>query len=356
MGERAPGGRDGERARVFDGGGGGDVGLGDAVVPCEMVLVPEGPEVAEDYGCAGEDVAEAAPEELAGVGQAAVEADNGEAAELHAGRGTGKRGEQEKILRVKEECDGAVNDGVHLIEEHFAAERAEEAEKTGAGQAEEKCVEESGPAALGKGRDGNEGGLGMRAVVGRICKIEFGLNADFHALGLAVALNGARACAFVFADFVFVFLKGNFFVEGKAGLRIVRAENTAAGAIIFEAASDFLAPIGFVVIMKLGFPKPGLARGSSGNIGGTRRGRGDRNGVLRLGARIERDVTEGAIFGVLKQEGTTLRAYAYHWSVLRCGSSSEGTWSIIAWAREWKPGGERRRATNEATRAAVEDS
>jgi len=33
----------------------------------------------------------------------------------------------------------------------------------------------------------------------------------------------------------------------------------------------------------------------------------------------ERCVTEAATFDVLKQEGATVLAYLYHWSVLRCG-------------------------------------
>src|SRR5713101_6894099 len=61
MGEGVVGGGDVEGVRVHDGRGGGDIGLRDAVLPCEMVLVPERPEVAEHQRCAGEHVAEAAP-------------------------------------------------------------------------------------------------------------------------------------------------------------------------------------------------------------------------------------------------------------------------------------------------------
>ena len=35
-----------------------------------------------------------------------------------------------------------------------------------------------------------------------------------------------------------------------------------------------------------------------------------------------RNVTERTAFGVVEQQGATLRADAYHWSVLRCGRSS----------------------------------
>jgi predicted Zn-dependent peptidase len=33
----------------------------------------------------------------------------------------------------------------------------------------------------------------------------------------------------------------------------------------------------------------------------------------------ERGVTERAFFDVLEQKGAAMRAYLYHWSVLRCG-------------------------------------
>src|SRR4029077_18954962 len=102
MGEGVAGGADVEGVRVDDGRGGGDVGLRDAVLPGEMVLVPEGPEVAEHHRCAGEHVAEAAPQELARVGERAVEADDGEAAKLHSRSGSRKSGEQEKILRIEQ--------------------------------------------------------------------------------------------------------------------------------------------------------------------------------------------------------------------------------------------------------------
>jgi hypothetical protein len=35
--------------------------------------------------------------------------------------------------------------------------------------------------------------------------------------------------------------------------------------------------------------------------------------------------TKGAVPRVIEQQCATLRADSYHWSVLRCGSSSEGT-------------------------------
>ena len=124
--------------------GGGDVGLGDAVLPGEMILVPEGPQVAEHESGAGEEVAETAPEELARVGECSVETDDGEIAKLHSGSGARKSGEEEKILRVEQEKRGEINDGVHFFENDLAAERTEKAEESGGSECEKERVEHGG--------------------------------------------------------------------------------------------------------------------------------------------------------------------------------------------------------------------
>ena len=56
----------------------------------------------------------------------------------------------------------------------------------------------------------------------------------------------------------------------------------------------------------------------------------DRHWFEIFGGFGERRVTERAIISDLEQEGAALRAYSYHWSVLRCGSSSGGTVAILA--------------------------
>lgn len=134
---------------VGDGGCGGDVGLRDAILPGEMVFVPERPEIAEHQRCAGEQVAEATPEELARVWERAVEADDGEASKLHAGRGSGKSGEEEKILRVEQVEADEIDDAVRFLEGELPAEGAEEAEESGVGEREKNSVEHTGLAARG---------------------------------------------------------------------------------------------------------------------------------------------------------------------------------------------------------------
>src|ERR1700674_2553416 len=114
-----------ERTRVHYGRSRSDVGLRNAILPGEVVLVPERPQEAERECCAGKQIAEAAPQELASVGQAAIEANDGKAAKLHSGRRAGERGEQEEILRVEQIEDGKVHDGVYLLDRQLPAERTE---------------------------------------------------------------------------------------------------------------------------------------------------------------------------------------------------------------------------------------
>jgi hypothetical protein len=245
MGEGAVGGADVEgRIGVHDGRSGGDVGLRDAVLPGETVLVPEGPEVTEHHRRAREHVAEAAPKELARVGQRAVEAYDGQAAKLHSGRGSRKRGEQEEILRIEQVERSYTDDGVHFFEHDLAAERVDErmkeAEESGSGEGEKECVEHAGGAAVGKIGDGHERGLRVRAIVEGGREVELGLDADFHALGLALARSGPLARATT--DLFFVEIKLGR--EGEPGLMFAGLQAASASAVFVQAAADFAAPFG----------------------------------------------------------------------------------------------------------------
>ena len=114
--------------------------------------------------------------------QAAIEADDGDAAKLHAGRGTGEGGEQKEILRVEKVERGEIDDGVHFGEHYFAAQRAEQAEEGAVGERKKKRVEGAGAAAFGEIGDWDDSILRMRAIVRGAGEIELGLNIDFDAL------------------------------------------------------------------------------------------------------------------------------------------------------------------------------
>ena len=102
-------------------------------------------------------------------------------------------------------------------------------------------------------------------------------------------------------NFLFEFGLAN---ERKTRLWIVRTKAATAHSILLETTAHFTAPFRF------GF---GFLMSRAGRDG------------LRNDAILcdKRSVTERACIGVFEQQGTTLRAYLYHWSVLRCGSSSE---------------------------------
>ena len=105
---------------------------------------------------------------------------------------------------------------------------------------------------------------------------------------------------------------------------------SAPGAILLQAARNFVAPIGLA-----GFFAG--KRGSSGSAGrvshvsSARRLRGSRRGRAHTGTNGLRKALILGCFGraerarvrVVQQQSATLRADTYHWSVLRCGSSSE---------------------------------
>jgi hypothetical protein len=193
----------------------------------------------------------------------------------------------------------------------------------------------------------------VRAIVGRIGEIEFGLNVDFHPLSLALPLHGTSARAhFRFAQYILIFIDRDFFVEREAGLNVVRTRDAAADAVIFQAASDFAAPIGFGrrwfhCNTRVDSAPGGNARGSNC---------GDGNRFPHLAVWNERGIAEGANLGVLKQQGATLRAYVYHWCVLRRGGSSDGTKGIIARGEMWKRGARDWNGAYEATRETGADS
>lgn len=104
----------------------------------------------------------------------------------------------------------------------------------------------------------------------------------------------------------------------------------ATGAVLFEAARDFVAPVGLGGFFAGERRSSGSAGGMRG-VSGANRLRSGRRRRARAGADgFNKAVifgcfgaTERARVRVVEQQSATLRAYAYHWSVLRCGSSSE---------------------------------
>ena len=105
----------------------------------------------------------------------------------------------------------------------------------------------------------------------------------------------------------------------------------AARAIVFETPGDLATPF------RLGR----LRTSKRCRRGSAESGRSGADGYrFQVFAGFdERCIAKRTIIGVLEQEGATLRAYSYHWSVLRCGSSSGGTGRMLArpWVRQPRP-------------------
>lgn len=79
----------------------------------------------------------------------------------------------------------------------------------------------------------------VRAIVKGGGEIQLGLDIDFHALRLALALR--RALARAFADLLFEI---DFGGEWKAGLGIVGMQTAAASTVFHQPSADFAAPLG----------------------------------------------------------------------------------------------------------------
>lgn len=268
-----------------------DVGVRHAVVPCEFVLIPKSPEEAEKNRAGGEQIAEAAPEELAGFGKGAINGNGGEAANLHARSRAGEQREEDEVKGVNQEKYGRVDAKLRAKKAELAAERTEKAEETDENGGDNDGVQNAGKAARGQFCDGKRRFCRTEAVVFDDGEIQFRLgDVNLDALRWAKAGNGARRNGG--GDDVW-----NAAAEGQSGLGllgIVSGEHVvAAGTINFEAAGDLTAPFRF-------FGCGGWAR---------RRGLGRRGGRL----------TKRAHVNVLITNRATLRANLDHRLVLRCG-------------------------------------
>src|SRR5580658_3145279 len=136
----------------------------------------------------------------------------------------------------------------------------------------------------------------MRPVVRKTGEVQLGLDIDLFALAFVFFQCCRRAR------------------EWQACLRIVRPNASAAHAIGFQPPRNFSSPFGFS-----GAGRVGIVVRVGRTIKTSRRGHTYSYGLGIIIGLGERCVTERAIFDVLEQEGATMRAYLYHWSVLRCG-------------------------------------
>jgi hypothetical protein len=107
-----------------------------------------------------------------------------------------------------------------------------------------------------------------------------------------------------------LFFEFGFRNERKPRLRIVGTKAATAHSIFLETTAYFAAPLRFGL---------GLVQGT---ILSVMMNCTDGDGFYAV-LFDKRAIAKRTSMGVLEQQGTTVRAYLYHWSVLRCGSSSE---------------------------------
>src|SRR5579862_4056903 len=90
----------------------GDVGAGDAVVPAQVIFIPERPQKSHEGCAAGDDVTEAAPHQLARLRRRAVKTYQPQPGKNHAWGGAAHHGEQGEILRIKQRENSAENNSI----------------------------------------------------------------------------------------------------------------------------------------------------------------------------------------------------------------------------------------------------
>src|SRR5271154_685262 len=101
---------------------GRQVGLRDAVLPCESVLIPKRPEKSEHQRRPGKQISEASPQKLPSVRKRAIEADDRQASQLHAGSRPRKSGKQEKVLCIEQEKSRRKDDGINFLKHQLSPE------------------------------------------------------------------------------------------------------------------------------------------------------------------------------------------------------------------------------------------
>jgi len=158
----------GQGSREEYGVGGGHVGLGDSVLPGEVVFVPQSPEETEEESAAAEQIAEAAPEERGERRRRAVEGDHGEGHEVHPRRGRAQERKKSEVLSAKEKEGEEVNQQVCASQARGASEGNEQAQEESVGDEEKGGVEKACAHAVVQTGHRNQGGDWlMDAFLGR---------------------------------------------------------------------------------------------------------------------------------------------------------------------------------------------
>ncbi len=271
---------------MFVGSGGGDVGVGNAILPSEVIFVPERPKEAEEQRCTGKEISETAPSQLARFRKAAVHSNHRKAIELHPKGCAGEEREQAKVEEINQEKNGTIDCEIDFKEFELSPQGTEHQEKAAQYARKHDRIDQAGDAAGLRLRQRTRSCGGMDAVSLDHGKIKLRLrNVNFNVLNRSKTSNGARSNS-----------GGDdrwSMFTGKRQQRLGRSRGVfmAARAVNFQAASNLAAPFRL-------FGSVCLAR---------RRSLGERN------------LTKWTDFQVAIANSTTLRADLNHRFVLRCG-------------------------------------
>jgi hypothetical protein len=235
----------------------------------------------------------------------AIEANGAQASELHARGGGIQYGKQQDIDGIEKKENGSAYQSVELSSLDTASKTVEKSQKACNGKSYEGGVQHSRFATLCKRSHGNEGGLRVGPVVLKMGEIKFGLNADIEAFRLRVRLsfwfsNGRASRARLRTGRNWGRQLLGFLVSGRFKIHI---NASSTGTIVAQSPIHFFSP---EWVARIQFD---LLRAFLQNAAQSR-------GVCTW-------LAERAILTAREQKGATIRAETCHWSVLRCGNSSE---------------------------------
>lgn len=99
--------------------------MGDAILPSEVIVVPEGPKKTKEDCAARKEISEAAPSQLACIGKSTIHSHDRKPVQLHPNGCAGEESEEAYVEEVNKAQDGSINYEIDFEKFKLAAQRAE---------------------------------------------------------------------------------------------------------------------------------------------------------------------------------------------------------------------------------------
>lgn len=103
--------------------------MGNAILPGEVIFVPERPKKTEEQGCAGKKISETAPSQLARLRKTTVHSNHRKAIELHPKGCAGEEREEAKVEEVNQKENGTIDGEIDFEEFELPTQGTEHQQK-----------------------------------------------------------------------------------------------------------------------------------------------------------------------------------------------------------------------------------